>query len=276
MTDAQSYQSGSTALACSCDDSWVIVRVAERLCAIPTLPVQTMVMMPDVVAVPNMPPYVRGVINLRGQVLPLIDLRMKCGLDPLSRHIEQLCTLLEQREQDHKNWLNELEKSVTERRDFTLTTDPHKCAFGKWYDSFRTDDLILASLMRNFDAPHKAIHAIAVHVEERKHANDFDGAIGLIETARKRDLFDLVNLFASTRGHIRSSSREIAIAIESNGRTCALAVDAVESTESLDMTASDEFDDNITLKCVKMVRGIAKRKKDQKIVVLVDIDSVLG
>jgi hypothetical protein len=160
-TDLRSDRNGSAAGTVSCDDSWVIVRAGEGLYAIPALSVQTMVMMPNVVAVPNMPHHVRGVINLRGQVLPLTDLRIRCGMEPLSKHIEQLCTLLEQREQDHKNWLAELEKSVTERRAFSLTTDPHKCAFGKWYDNFHSNDLILAMLLKNFDDPHKAIHAIA-------------------------------------------------------------------------------------------------------------------
>jgi len=31
--------------------------------------------------VPQMPPYVKGVINLRGKVLPVIDLRLKFGLE---------------------------------------------------------------------------------------------------------------------------------------------------------------------------------------------------
>ena len=32
--------------------------------------------------VPNMPPYVRGVINLRGNIVPVLDLKMKFGLPP--------------------------------------------------------------------------------------------------------------------------------------------------------------------------------------------------
>jgi purine-binding chemotaxis protein CheW len=34
----------------------------------------------DITAVPQTPPYVRGVINLRGQVIPVVDLRLKFGL----------------------------------------------------------------------------------------------------------------------------------------------------------------------------------------------------
>jgi purine-binding chemotaxis protein CheW len=35
----------------------------------------------EVTAVPQTPPYIRGVINLRGQVIPVIDLRMRFGMD---------------------------------------------------------------------------------------------------------------------------------------------------------------------------------------------------
>jgi purine-binding chemotaxis protein CheW len=34
----------------------------------------------DITAVPQMPPYIKGVINLRGQVIPVIDLRAKFSM----------------------------------------------------------------------------------------------------------------------------------------------------------------------------------------------------
>ncbi len=36
-----------------------------------------------VTAIPNTPDYLRGVINLRGSVVPIIDLRLRFGLPPL-------------------------------------------------------------------------------------------------------------------------------------------------------------------------------------------------
>lgn len=35
----------------------------------------------DITAVPQMPYYIKGVINLRGQVIPVIDLRAKFGME---------------------------------------------------------------------------------------------------------------------------------------------------------------------------------------------------
>jgi purine-binding chemotaxis protein CheW len=36
----------------------------------------------DITSIPQVPLYVKGVINLRGKVIPVIDLRLKFGLEP--------------------------------------------------------------------------------------------------------------------------------------------------------------------------------------------------
>ena len=81
-----------------------------------------------------MPPEIRGVINLRGKVMQLIDLRVKLGLPSAKAEFDELIQLLHDREQDHHNWLTELEACVRERRPFKMAKDPHACKFGLWYD----------------------------------------------------------------------------------------------------------------------------------------------
>lgn len=44
------------------------------------LKVREIIRLMDITSVPQMPPYVRGVINLRGKVVPVVDLRLKFGL----------------------------------------------------------------------------------------------------------------------------------------------------------------------------------------------------
>src|SRR5271154_5322227 len=36
----------------------------------------------DITAIPQVPDHVKGVINLRGKVIPVIDLRLKFGMEP--------------------------------------------------------------------------------------------------------------------------------------------------------------------------------------------------
>jgi purine-binding chemotaxis protein CheW len=47
----------------------------------------------DITAVPKMPPYMKGVINLRGRVVPVIDLRVKFGL-PEAPYTDQTCIII--------------------------------------------------------------------------------------------------------------------------------------------------------------------------------------
>jgi len=44
------------------------------------LRVREIIRMMDITFVPQMPPYVKGVINLRGKVVPIVDLRLKFAL----------------------------------------------------------------------------------------------------------------------------------------------------------------------------------------------------
>lgn len=47
---------------------------------LPVLKVREIIKLMDVTSVPQMPMHVSGVINLRGKVIPVVDLRMKFGL----------------------------------------------------------------------------------------------------------------------------------------------------------------------------------------------------
>jgi purine-binding chemotaxis protein CheW len=47
----------------------------------------------DITAVPHTPAYVKGVINLRGQVISVIDLRSRFGMPPVER-TEQTCIIV--------------------------------------------------------------------------------------------------------------------------------------------------------------------------------------
>jgi len=48
--------------------------------AIPILKVKEIIGMMEVTQVPRQPDFIKGVINLRGKIIPLIDLRLKFGL----------------------------------------------------------------------------------------------------------------------------------------------------------------------------------------------------
>jgi purine-binding chemotaxis protein CheW len=59
---------------------YLTVALAGESYGIAVLKVREIIRLPKITPVPQMPAYVKGVINLRGRVIPIVDLRTKFGL----------------------------------------------------------------------------------------------------------------------------------------------------------------------------------------------------
>ena len=57
----------------------------------------------DITAVPQTPHYVKGVINLRGQVIPVVDLRAKFGMET-AEATDQTCIIVVEITQENRNF----------------------------------------------------------------------------------------------------------------------------------------------------------------------------
>ncbi len=247
---------------------WVIFYLLDQPYAVLASHVREMVEMPKTVSVPKSPPHIRGVINLRGKVIPVIDLRMKMGIQSQVKETDELVSLLEQREIDHRNWITELESSVKEKRAFKLATDPHQCAFGKWYDHFETDNKLLANCLRKFDTPHKKIHGIAMDVKNHEQNGEFEEAFNLINKTRDNELAMMIELFAEARTLLKEGNREIAVILEYENTINAIAVDSVETIEKLSRAHIDDMPETLSTEMNKYISGIGKRDKDNEMVQL--------
>jgi purine-binding chemotaxis protein CheW len=57
------------------------------------LKIREIIGMMPITAVPETPPYVKGVINLRGKVIPVIDLRLRFGMEEIG-YTERTCIIV--------------------------------------------------------------------------------------------------------------------------------------------------------------------------------------
>ena len=71
------------------DDSSLIqlvtFKIGEEEFGVDILKVQEIIRMMPITKVPNAPPFVEGVLNLRGKVIPVIDMRKRFGLRAAER-----------------------------------------------------------------------------------------------------------------------------------------------------------------------------------------------
>lgn len=62
---------------------YLTFRVSTELFSLNVSGVQEVLDLPKITRVPRVPSYIRGVINLRGSVVPVIDLSVKLGMDQI-------------------------------------------------------------------------------------------------------------------------------------------------------------------------------------------------
>jgi purine-binding chemotaxis protein CheW len=74
---------------------YLTFQLAEEEYGLEILKVQEIIQMQAVTKVPRTPSYVRGVINLRGKVIPVVDLRKKFGLETV-KDTEKTCIIVVQ------------------------------------------------------------------------------------------------------------------------------------------------------------------------------------
>jgi len=257
------------------DYPWVIFMLKDELYGISAKYVITMIGMPKIVAAPNQPEWIRGLITLRGSVIPLIDTRKRLMLPSYKEEIDDIVDTMHKREQDHKNWLNELSKSVEEKREFKLTTNPNLCAFGKWYDAYAAQNPSVERFLKKFDAPHKAVHNIAIHVREAVNNHNIEQANELINSTRHGELTYMIELFNGFRSLIADLvNNEISLVIEAHGKKVALSVDSIVSVEKLKEGSITKMPSNQESEN-KMAGLIGTMKGSGKFVILLDTNELL-
>lgn len=249
---------------------WVVFKLHDQSFGIAVDNVREMVSMPHVVPLPKAPAHVRGMINLRGQTMPVIDVRVLLGMNSANQDTAEILATARQGEEAHRKWLKELEDSVRENREFKLTTDPHKCNFGRWYDAFQTGDIVLKNYMKKFDAPHKQIHGLGVKARGLLDSGHQKEALELIGSSGQSILTGMIGLFTDLYALLQGSQREIGLVAMMDGKVMALAVDSVTSVESLPKETIKPLSSIFGVQAHRVVSHVARRRADDSMVMLFD------
>ncbi len=78
---------------------WVTFTLDAESYGIDVMRVQEVLSVPEITAVPGAPPWIIGVINLRGNVVPVIDTRMRLGMSSKPPGVSDRVIVIEADEQ---------------------------------------------------------------------------------------------------------------------------------------------------------------------------------
>ena len=91
--------------------------LAQEEYGLEILKVQEIIKMMDITRIPRAPDYVRGVINLRGKVIPVVDLRLKFGMEAKETTDKTCVIVLQIQKNDHSVTMGIIVDEVSEVLD---------------------------------------------------------------------------------------------------------------------------------------------------------------
>lgn len=222
-----------------------------------------------------------GIINYLGNPVAVYNFAEMLHIQSTREIKSELVDLLNTNEKAHVDWIDALEKSLKENVPFEKARDPHMCAFGKWYDKFKTRDEALTDIMLHFDKPHKQIHALADELLDLKERDQLDMALEKLHTARITTLNYLKKHFSHARDQIQDSLHTVVINITNDGVKPVIALQIDEIHEVMNFNQTDLIGlDRIGLDAVEGMegyfRGYLGGDNDKTSCLLLDTKNVLN
>jgi len=114
---------------------YLTFKLAAEEYGLEILKVQEIIQMQAITRIPRTPEFVRGVINLRGKVIPVVDLRRKFSIDSIE-DTERTCIIVVQiRSHDHVLIMGVIIDEVREVLDIPEASIEDAPAFGSSIDT---------------------------------------------------------------------------------------------------------------------------------------------
>lgn len=263
---------------------YIVFKIKNQLYSINSKYVATILQLPQFDTLPDSPDYITGIFPYRNEFIQMLDLRNLLGMTTLNQEYEVFSKMLDDRKQDHIHWVDELENCIKSERDFMLATDPHKCALGKWYDNFSSDNTSINFHLRKLNEPHQKLHEAAHQVilctKECDSCEREECLKNVLERAKGEYMPIILQLLEETKNIFKSTIYHEMVLVLSGNNHIGIVVDEVLAVELLSKIGSlSEYtslcNDNYVSAILKSTKisGMISEINISKILNLISINS---
>jgi len=209
--------------------------------------------------VPEVQPYVLGVLSVRDTLLPVIDIRKLFNLPSLAEDIK---TELDNFDRMHTVWLRDITNVLTTGATLTDELNLEDCDFGKWLEDFRTSSEELARLIQSTRYDHIELHRRVKEVNKdelnqlgERLSIDIEKIKDAIETAVKEDQKILV--------------------VEIKGLPVGFLVDRMQQVIRVSDKLIDPPPSVLATERTKNLKGILKLDEGKRLVLILDEEKLI-
>lgn len=254
---------------------WVLARVKNTICAINSDCVESILLLEEgITYLPDSDNVHPGIVNYRNGVLPIIDLRGLLKMIPLETEHSEFIAMLEERKCDHVKWVDELKRCLANGETFRMATDPHKCAFGRWYDTYKPENNAVSYQLKSICAPHRRLHETAIRMNELHFESpDIESQRQIIYEEAEGYMKKVLGILDKAKQAYEASFRKMAIVMSDGESNCGILVDEVIAIETLTDVPKNE---GSNINTTNLMSGIAQRSQSKDLVLVLSTDSILS
>lgn len=250
------------------DLPWLIFTLHEQAYAVNSKYVNGIEMRPNnVTPLPDAPDIYCGLVKRREDVYPLLNMRKTFYFPSVDEETEEFGNMIEQRKNDHIRWIETFERCYTTKDKFTLAVDPHKCAFGKWYDQFSKSAHSITFHIKKIEEPHRLLHeTAAMIINEMNRGNDKE-AEALFKKLKNEYYPRVIAILNEVKEVYRSTYRETVVVLADEQQMLGLLVDEVLAVDKVEpVTGSASL--NLLTQSKFFKRVVRNDKIDMEILVV--------
>lgn len=257
----------------------IVFDVGGSLYCVNSRYISTIMQVPAYESVPAAPPEITGAFSHQGSTVTMLDFRRILHMNSLEDEYHAFCDMLDARKGDHIHWVEELERTVHEEEPFTLATDAHQCALGKWYYAFHSDNQEVMFHLHKIEEPHNKLHQAALEVkkcsQDCANCQRKECLKKILDRVRNECMPKILSLLEDTKEIFRSRIyHEMALVLNVD-QYYGLIVDQVLSVENL-IPVGDEAITAQVLGSTRFISRVLKSEKKPDMILELDIPNLLA
>jgi chemotaxis signal transduction protein len=248
----------------------VSFRVAKEEFAFPMERVREILRVQTPTKVPDVPDYVLGVLTVRGQLLPIIDLRRQLHLQSMAEEYVGKCDLVRH---GFQSWLTTLQaRTADAKHDWTI---PASEAFRAWVAEFSSSSQVLMDEVAKLRALDERLVRSAKQGEQLEYAGDAAGASLCVQemiAATTEWASTMTDFEQQIAANIQDDQRTVVV--DAGGMLLGLVVDHVNEVLQVSRKSVDP-PPAITSGDGRDLSGIAKLDEGKRLLLLLDPSQIL-